>query len=70
MKALITGCNGFAGKWLCRFLHEREYELSGLDIQEESDSEMITYRQINLPDPEAVTEIIASVKPDLLECTP
>lgn len=66
MKTLITGCNGFAGKWLCRYLQERNYDLFGLDIQKESASDALNYRQINLLETDAVTDIVASVRPDLL----
>lgn len=66
MKALITGCNGFVGKWLIDYLSPMKYRLFGLDIQKESDSDIITYRQGNLLDANAMTDTISAIKPDLL----
>ena len=66
MKVLITGCNGFVGKWLIDYLFPMKHELFGLDVQETCTMDTIAYRSMNLLDPDAITKTISSIKPDLL----
>lgn len=59
MRALITGSQGFVGRYLRRELEANGYEVLGLDLQAGPDT-----LQVDLLDPEQLTGAVRSVKPD------
>ena len=58
-KALITGSEGFVGKYLRRELQESGYEVTGIDLQHGGNVLLI-----DLMNQEKVREAVADVKPD------
>lgn len=64
MKALITGINGFVGKYLSKYLIEKGYEVSGTVIEETIQMDDIKIYKMNLLDKEEVAETIRKIKPD------
>ena len=59
MRALITGSQGFVGRYLRRELEETGYEVEGLDIQTGEGAV-----QADLLDPEEIKAAISQVQPD------
>lgn len=59
MRALITGSQGFVGRYLRRELEENGYEVVGLDIQPGEGAV-----QADLLDPEEIKAAISQVQPD------
>ena len=59
MRALITGSQGFVGRYLRRELEENGYEVVGLDIQTGEGAV-----QADLLDPEEIKAAISQVQPD------
>ena len=64
MKALITGVDGFVGKYLSEYLLEQGYEVYGTTIAENYKNDKINVKKMNLLDTEQVNEVINDVKPD------
>ncbi|MCX7726259.1 MAG: GDP-mannose 4,6-dehydratase [Chitinispirillaceae bacterium] len=62
-KVLITGCNGFVGKWLSDYLITRGFEVYGVDIQEKTELNFIHYTKINILEIEKITDLIDNIKP-------
>lgn len=63
-RALVTGRNGFTGKYVADELKAAGYDVIGLSAQEDlSDARSIT---ANLLDREAVRAAVATVKPDVV----
>ena len=61
MKILITGCNGYIGKHLCKMLSTK-YELHGIDLHDESHTSYLSkYYPINIDEPFQLTDEYASV---------
>lgn len=56
--ALITGCNGFVGKYLIDSLLADGYSVTGIDLQEEPRNESVSYKKIDLTDIPAISEFI------------
>lgn len=64
MKALITGVDGFVGKYLSEYLSEQGYEVYGTTILENYENDKINVKRMNLLDKEQVDEVIENIKPD------
>ena len=64
MKALITGVDGFVGKYLSEYLSEQGYEVYGTTILENYENNKINVKRMNLLDKEQVDEVIENIKPD------
>lgn len=66
--ALITGCNGFVGKWLLRHLTEQSIPVSGIDLQPSIAEPLpgCDYYQSDIIDASRMASIIAKKKPDVL----
>lgn len=64
MKALITGVDGFVGKYLSEYLLEQGYEVYGTTILENYENNKINVKRMNLLDKEQVDEVIENIKPD------
>ena len=64
MKALITGVDGFVGKYLSEYLLKQDYEVYGTTISENYKNDKINIKKMNLLDTEQVNEVINDVKPD------
>lgn len=62
-KVLITGSNGFVGKWLADYLSTRGFEVYGIDIQEKTDLNFIHYSKIDILDLENLKSLIDNIKP-------
>lgn len=67
-KHLITGVNGFVGKYFVDYLHdiEPDCEIMGLGLEEQPKIKGIKYKSVNLCDSEKVHDIIADFKPDYI----
>ena len=59
MRALITGSQGFVGKYLRRELEENGYEVLGIDLQAGPDT-----IQADLLAPEQMKEVVSQTKPN------
>lgn len=68
MKYLITGSNGFVGRYFIEYLKNNENEavIYGADISENSLNPDITYIQIDLNDRFAVYRMLEKIKPDYI----
>lgn len=64
MKALITGVDGFVGKYLSEYLLKQDYEIYGTTISENYKNDKINVKKMNLLDTEQVNAVINDVKPD------
>ena len=64
MKALITGVDGFVGKYLSEYLLEQGYEIYGTTILENYENDKINVKKMNLLDEEQVNGVIENTKPD------
>ena len=68
MKYLITGSNGFVGRYFIEYLQQNENNaiIVGADISENSLSKNIKYIQIDLNDRFAVYRMLENIKPDYI----
>ena len=64
MKALITGVDGFVGKYLSEYLLKQDYEVYGTTISENYKNNKINVEKMNLLDTEQINKVINDVKPD------
>jgi len=48
MRALITGCNGFVGRYLSEYLQSVGREIIGIDVQEKSYFRWMEYRSLDI----------------------
>ena len=64
MKALITGVDGFVGKYLSEYLLKQKYEVYGTTISEKYKNEKIKIYKMNLLDEKEVDKVIKMIKPD------
>lgn len=64
MKALITGINGFVGKYLAKLLLEKGYEIYGSVIEDNVVMDDITLFKMDLLNKEEVLNTIKAIKPD------
>lgn len=62
MRALITGIDGFVGRYLASKLATHGYEVFGTTIEEDHDN----VRHMELTDPESVLRVLADVHPDCI----
>ena len=62
MKALITGINGFAGRYLAEELRRHQYEVYGIDIAGSNENVYIG----DITDPKTIEKVFSEVKPDYL----
>lgn len=60
---LITGINGFVGKWLADCLQEVNVTVHGVDLQNGTDIPGVQYRKINITDSAKLVDLIAGLKP-------
>ena len=64
MKALITGINGFVGKYLSKYLVSNGYEIYGTVIEEGVHMDDKKIYNMNLLDKQEVLKTIIDIKPD------
>ena len=64
MKALITGVDGFVGKYLSEYLLKQDYEVYGTTISKNYKNDKINVEKMNLLDTEQINKVINDVKPD------
>ena len=67
MKYLITGANGFVGRYFIEYLQKNEpdADIFGVDISENCASQ-ITYKQVDLNDRFATYRMLEEIKPDYI----
>jgi GDP-4-dehydro-6-deoxy-D-mannose reductase len=65
-KALITGCNGFVGKWLTDFLNAKRIETFGIDLQDTCLHHSIVYRKADIQDVSNIKALVSDIKPDFI----
>lgn len=66
MNVLITGSNGFVGRYLSELLQERGHKLFGIDIQENSWAKWIKYQCIDITDFEALRTFIEKYQIEII----
>lgn len=64
MKALITGINGFVGKYLSKYLIDKGYEVYGTVTDSDERIDNVKLYSMNLLNKEEVLRTIQDVKPD------
>lgn len=64
MKVLITGIDGFVGKYLSEYLLEKEYEVYGTTISDNYENEKVRIYKMDLLNKENVNDVINEIKPD------
>ncbi len=64
--ALITGCNGFVGQWLSRYLQTAGYAVFGIGNTDNGLIADIAYNKIDILDTTALTAIIGDIQPELI----
>lgn len=64
MKVLITGINGFVGKYLSKYLIDKGYEVYGTIIEDNIKIDNVKICKMNLLDKGEVVETIRKIKPD------
>lgn len=62
-RSLITGVNGFVGKYLAKLLVEKGRGVVGLDIQENAYLPDITYYSADICDNDAIADVLREVRP-------
>ena len=67
-KYLVTGVNGFVGKYLVDYVFsvESDVNILGLGLEEKTELKDIQYKSINLCDKENVCNEVAKYKPDYI----
>ena len=64
-KILITGANGYLGKFCVNFLKGLDFEIHAISTKEKTDSELI-WHKLNLHDHEQTNALISQLKPEYL----
>lgn len=64
MKALITGINGFVGKYLSQYLIDKGYEVYGTVIEDDISMDNVKLYKMNLLNKREVLNTIQDIKPD------
>ncbi len=62
-RALITGCNGFVGRYLAKRLHDAGCVVDGIDLQEEPWADWIEYSKIDITETETVLSLVEKKEP-------
>ena len=67
-KYLVTGINGFVGKYFVDYVRsaEKDSDFMGLDLSDKTKLKNIKYKSVNLCDSENVYNIVAEYKPDYI----
>src|SRR4030042_5223446 len=65
-KALLTGCNGFVGRWLTDYLHSIRYEVHGVDLQVYSDHPLISYHHVDILENEKIAALVTELQPAMI----
>lgn len=65
MRALITGINGFVGKYLVKELQERDYSVSGIGIGA-FDLPGVHYKEANIMDRIELEQVMEELNPDMV----
>lgn len=66
MKALITGVNGFVGKYLSKYLIAQGYTVYGTVIEDNVQMEKVNVVKMNLLNKDEVIKTIESINPDAI----
>jgi len=67
MNILITGVNGFVGKYLSKFLLSKGFKVFGIDIFDTFDGEdKVNYFKLDLLNKEDSQEVIKKIKPEFI----
>lgn len=66
MKALITGVNGFVGKYLSKYLIDKGYNVYGTVIEDDVQMDNVNIKKMNLLNKKEVNETIKSINPDYI----
>lgn len=65
-KALITGINGFVGRWLTEHLQHNGYHVYGFDRLEYCLLPGVIYHPLDILDTATTTKLLAKLQPDLI----
>lgn len=65
-KILITGCNGFLGSNLIRFLSSPDYQIVGTSLNENLENKNFLFKKGDLSDPAFTKSLIQSINPDII----
>jgi len=65
-KILITGCNGFLGSNLIRFLSNSNYEIVGTSLNDNLENKNFLFKKGDLSDPLFAKSLIQLVNPDII----
>lgn len=65
VRALITGVNGFVGKYLVQELQEKGYSVSGIGMGP-FERQGVGYQNVNLLDPQALKQALEEMKPEVI----
>ncbi|UOD49734.1 NAD-dependent epimerase/dehydratase family protein [Orrella daihaiensis] len=64
-RALITGINGFTGRYVAQELEQAGWEVWGIGSQAQSDCSQ-RYRQVNLLDHSRLNDVVSDISPDVV----
>jgi len=65
LQALITGVNGFVGKYLAKELQEKGYSVSGIGMGQ-FDLPDVQYKEVNITDQIALERAMKELRPDMI----
>lgn len=63
-RILITGANGFVGKYLVSELKSHNYYVIGVDVQNDSATKVDEYRKVDIRNSCEVEQLISNISPD------
>lgn len=63
-RALVTGCNGFVGGYLCQNLLDDGYKVHGIDLQDVMKNSAVQYHRLDIRDSSVVTDLFRDMLPD------
>ena len=64
--ALITGSNGFVGRWLSEYLISYNYAVTGIDLQSEAVDKTLSYHQLDISSVNEAASLITKLQPDTI----
>src|SRR5512133_892895 len=64
--AIITGSNGFVGKWLADLLQANGYKVHGIDNSDVNRNMLIDYSKINILNKDKLCELFGRIKPEMI----